>query len=178
MPGPAALHAACAQGPAGRAPTSLEAARRLLALGCAGTANPVALGAHIRRRLASPHAQQRALSGVPGFGAASAGHLQGARRIRAPARVPRRPTGGLQLVRVQHPPQAAGRDHANGGQGGGARHSTVGHVPLLLRGAGDGTAHLVTLPAVGTGAPHMDPVGAAGGEDAAGVGFRRPCRYD
>ena len=74
--GPAALQAA------GRPPTGLAATRRLVALGHAWTADP-APGAGGRRRPTPPRAQELALSGVPGAGAAAAGQLRGAGRSRA-----------------------------------------------------------------------------------------------
>ena len=81
----------------------------------------------------------------------------------------RRPAGGLHGGRAQRPPGAAGRGHVDDGQGSGARHSSVGQVPHLLRGAGDGAAHPVGLPALGISVPDMDAVGAAGGQGAAGT---------
>ena len=58
----------------------------------------------------------------------------------------------------------------DGGQGGGARHSVVGQVPLLPRGAGDGAAHTLGLPALGIGAPGMDAVGATTRQGTDGAG--------
>ena len=108
--------------------------------------------------------------GVPGVGPASAGLISGAGRSRAPAGVLRRPTGGLDGGRPQHPPGAAGRGHVDGGQGGEARRPVVGQVPLLPWDAGDGAARCVGLPAMGISVPHVDAVGAAGGEGADGTG--------
>ena len=42
------------------------------------------------------------------------------------------------------------------GQGGKARHSAVGQVPLLPQGAGDGATHPLGPPALGIGVPDMD----------------------
>ena len=58
----------------------------------------------------------------------------------------------------------------DGRQGGGARHSVVGQVPLLPRGARDGAAHTLGLPALGIGAPGMDAVGATTRQGTGGAG--------
>ena len=89
-----------------------------------------------------PRAQKPALSGVPGVGAATAGHLWGAGRCRAPTGVPGRPAGSLHGGRAQHSTGAAGRGHVDGGGAGGHAILRSDRCPFC-RGAPETEPHIL-----------------------------------
>ena len=160
------------QGPISRPPTGLVAARGVVALG-AGANNAPALGANGRGGAAPPRAQELAVLGVPGAGAAPAQYLRGLGRGGAPSGTLGRPVGGLHGGGARHPLWAVGRGHVDGKQGGGACPPAVRQLPLVPRSAGDGATHPVGLVALGFGAPSVDAWCAAGGQGVTSAGVTR-----